>query len=106
IYRATLRGDSTHTRARAEAVASELLKGNLRVEPGKSTLMATRREVECGWRSTSDILLAQGQLELAAQVRRFMDQMPPPKTEKEFIAATLVSRAREPRINQTLPAAR
>jgi relaxase-like protein len=106
IYRATLRGDSSHTRARAEAVASELLKGNLRVEPGKSKLMETRKEVERGWRAMSDILLNQGQPELAAQVRRFMDQMPPPKTEKELIAATLVSRAREPRVNQTLPAAR
>src|SRR5882672_11354515 len=36
IYRATLRGDSTHTRARTEAVADELLKGDLRVEPGKT----------------------------------------------------------------------
>jgi hypothetical protein len=39
IYRATLRGESTHTRARVEVVASELLKGNLRVEPGKSKLV-------------------------------------------------------------------
>src|SRR5213080_3942104 len=36
IYRANLRGDSTHTRARADAVAAELLKGNLRIEPGKA----------------------------------------------------------------------
>src|SRR5437762_12108572 len=35
IYRATLRGDSTHTRARIESVAAELLMGDLRVEPGK-----------------------------------------------------------------------
>ena len=38
IYRATLRGDSTHTRVRLESVAAELLKDDLRVEPGKSTL--------------------------------------------------------------------
>src|SRR6266513_2554845 len=31
IYRATLRGDSSHTRARAQAVASELAQGNRRV---------------------------------------------------------------------------
>src|SRR5207302_3479310 len=56
IYRATLCGDSGHTRARAEAVAAELLKGDLRVEPGKSKLVETRKEVERGWRATSDIL--------------------------------------------------
>src|SRR5438046_2205899 len=32
IYRAEHRGESRHTYARAEAVAAELLKGNLRVE--------------------------------------------------------------------------
>lgn len=97
IYRATLRGDSTHTRARAETVASELLNGNLRTEPGKSSLMETRNEVERGWRATNDILLAQGHPELAARVRRFLAHMPPPLTENERLAATLVQRTRESR---------
>ncbi len=69
IHRAVLRGDSTHMRARAEAVASELLKGDLRVERGKSNLMETRKEVERGWRSVSEILASEGQTDLAAQVR-------------------------------------
>jgi MobA/VirD2-like, nuclease domain len=103
IYRATLRGDSTHTRARAEAVASELLKGNLRVEPGKSKLMETRREVERGWRAMSDILLNQGQPELAAQVRRFADSMPPPRTERELVANELRQRLREPHVREQHP---
>src|SRR5438874_290024 len=100
IYRATLRGDSSHTRARAEAVAAELLKGNLRVEPGKSKLVETRKEVERGWRATSDILRNQGQSELAAQIRRFVDQMPPPRTDREHIAAQLLERARVSRVQQ------
>jgi Relaxase/Mobilisation nuclease domain len=85
IYRATLRGDSTHTRARTETVAAELLKGTLREEPGKSKLVETRGKVERGWRATSDFLLAQGHPELAARVRRFLDEMPPPRTERERI---------------------
>jgi len=60
IYRATKRGDSTHTRVRTETVAADLLRGNLRVEPGKETLLATRKEVERGWRTTADVLVAQG----------------------------------------------
>jgi relaxase-like protein len=93
IYRASLRGDSTHTRARAEVVAGELLKGDLPVELGKSTLMATRMEIERAWRATSNILAAQGHPELAARVRRFLGEMPPPSTEKEQTAAELRRRA-------------
>ena len=94
IYRATKRGDSTHTRTRIEAVAAEILKGDLHVEPGKSTLRATRKEVERGWHATSDILIAQGHPELAAQVRWFANQMPPTKTEKEQLAAAMIARSR------------
>src|SRR6267154_2522461 len=39
IYRATKCGDSNHTRARTESVAAELMKGDLRVEPGKTKLV-------------------------------------------------------------------
>src|SRR5580704_11318730 len=49
IYRASLRGDSTYVRAQAEAVAAELLKGDLRAEPGKSRLIDTREKIERGW---------------------------------------------------------
>jgi hypothetical protein len=98
IYRATLRGDSTHTRARAEAVAAELLRGELRVERGKSKLVETRKEVERGWQATSDILLSQGRPELAAQVCRFVGQMPPPQTEKEQLAHVLAERAHKSRV--------
>jgi hypothetical protein len=94
IYRAGLRGDSSHARARAEAVASELLNGTLRASPGKSKLINTRRDVEVGWRATSDILIAQGHPELAAQVRNFLDHMPPPITEREHLAVALVERVR------------
>ena len=95
IYRAEHRGESRHTRARAEAVAAELLKGNLRVEAGKAKLLETRREVERGWWAVSDILVAEGRPELAAQVRRFSAQMPPPWTDRESIAEALRRHTRE-----------
>jgi hypothetical protein len=90
IYRAALRGASTHTHDRAEAVAAELLKGDLRLEPGKSKLVETRKEVERGWRAVSDILVSEGQPELAAQARHFMDRMSPPRSEREWLAAELL----------------
>jgi hypothetical protein len=89
IYRADQRGESRHSQARAQAVATELSSGNLRVETGKAKLLETRREVERGWWAVSDILVAEGRLELAAQVRRFSAQMSPPLTERESIAEAL-----------------
>jgi relaxase-like protein len=96
IYRATIRGDSTHTRARVEAVASELTHGDFRPESGKSKLLGTRLEIARGWRATSDMLLAEGKVELAAEVKRFADTMPPTQTAKELIAAALRDRTRRP----------
>lgn len=96
IYRATIRGDSTHTRGRIESVASELVEGTLRVEPEKSKLIETRRQVELGWRAATDMLVAQGDQELAAQIRRFVAQMLPVTTEKERLAAELQVRMTSP----------
>jgi hypothetical protein len=95
IYRAEQRGESRHTRARAEAVAGELLKGNLRVEVGQVKMLETRRAVERGWWAVSDILASQGRQELAAHVRRFSAQMPPPRTDRESIAEELQRHTRE-----------
>jgi hypothetical protein len=97
IYRAEQRGESHHARARAEGVARELLKGDLRIEPGKVRLLETRKEVERGWFAVSDILMAQGRKELANEVWRFAGEMPPPKTERELIADDLRRRVRDAR---------
>jgi hypothetical protein len=91
-----MRGDSTHSRGRIESVASELLEGTLRVEPGQSKLIETRRQVERGWRAAAGMLIAQGDQELAANIRRFVAQMPPATTEKELLAAELQVRLRSP----------
>lgn len=92
IYRAGLRGESTYLRAQAEAVASELLKGNIRVERGKRTLVETRRRVVQGWVQLAGRLLYEGQRELAGDVQQFVSGMPPPRTDRELIANALRSR--------------
>lgn len=89
IFRAHARGASTHIREKVEAVAAELLKREVRIESGKAKLLQTRRAVEYGWRAVSDLLAGQGQRELAAHVRLFLDRMPPPQTEKERLVAGL-----------------
>ena len=95
IYRASLRGESTHMRERAEVVARELKTSDLRVEPGKAKLLRTHNDVRRGWLAVSDILTQEKRPELAAQVRRYADQLPPPITEKEKLAARILEHARE-----------
>jgi Relaxase/Mobilisation nuclease domain len=88
---------STHMRGREEAIARELKAGSLQVEPAKATLLATRRKLDQRWGAVSEILLTQGHRELAADVLRFVAEMPPALTEKENLAKTLLQRDSEPR---------
>lgn len=100
IYRASLRGESTHMRERAAAVARDLSRGNVRVESGKAKLVETRNNVRQGWWAVSDILIREKQPDLAAQVRRFAEQMPPPLTEREWFADKLIARVHIPRTRE------
>jgi hypothetical protein len=89
IYRANGRRESTYVRAQAEAVSSQLLKGGLRVEPGKKKLVGTRKEVVHGWRTVAEYLAEDGRQDLASDVREFVSQFRPPQTEREWIAHEL-----------------
>jgi hypothetical protein len=98
IYRASLRGESTHMRERVEAVARVLVRGEaVRPEPGKAKLMETRDQVRRGWWAVSEILRRDSQPNLATQASRFADQMPPPVTERERVKAELIGRTRSQR---------
>jgi hypothetical protein len=100
IYRAMSRGESTHFRKRVEAVHGDLVKGKLQVESGKAKLIRTRQEVRRGWLTLSDTLTRQGHPEIAAQVRRYVEQMPKALTEKEYIATKLFEHNREPKTRE------
>ena len=100
IYRAERRGVSRHTRERVDGVAGELVKGNLRIETGKAKLLETRKEVERGWRAVSEILVVEGQPELAAQVRAFVARMPAPRTDREAIAEQMLKHVRHARARE------
>lgn len=89
IYRAALRGESTHTLERTEAAASQLEKGRVAVEPGKERLLKTRLDVESGWRRVIEQLTRQGQHELAIRTAHFLERMKPPQTEKELLTQEL-----------------
>lgn len=100
IYRAARRGASTYLRKKIEGVAAELLNGGLRIESGKSKLVRTRKEVERGWSAVATMLTNENRTDVAAQVRRFVERMPPARSEKEWLAEELLERARGQRVQK------
>jgi len=93
-----MRGASILWHQRAHSVARELASGGLRPEPGRERLVETRTDVTRGWNAMAELLKTQGHRELASVVRRFVDRMPPPQTERQWIGRELqerVVRARE-----------
>lgn len=59
--------------------------GEIKPEPGKAKLLETRRQVVRGWSEVADDLVLQDQVDLALAVRRFAKELPPVRTEREWI---------------------
>lgn len=97
IYRAAARGASSHWQDRVYGVARELARGGLTLEVGKKRLTETRRAVVRGWGEIEGALVQRNDLELAEAVRRFVASMPPARTEKEFVADSLMKKSRSRR---------
>lgn len=95
IYRAMRAGRSTHMRARAESVGAALRASGIQIEPGKARILDTRRSVVRGWLGVQEALRAGGREGLANEVERFLKRMPPPLTEREWLAQALQKRARD-----------
>lgn len=96
IFRAARRGESSHMTARVYGVVRELTAGSLD-QSGAARLQRTRLEIVKGWLGVRNLLVTDGEHQLADQVLRFVRQMPPPHTEKQWLAADLIERARESR---------
>ncbi len=106
IYRAMRAGRSSHMRGRAESVAAALHAGNMRVEPGKNRILATRRDVVRHWLGVQEALRAEGREGLADEVGRFVASMPPARTEREWMALGLTEKMRDLRRRPSLAATR
>jgi hypothetical protein len=96
IFRASIRGESTYMRAQAEAVAARLSNGIIPADLGKRAQLETRASVFRGWHAAADILSAQGDKRLAADVVRFADSMVRPQTDRELLARNLMAVTRPP----------
>lgn len=89
IYRTQLRGDSRHVRERVNAVAAAMIRGDKLVEPARTRLEETRRQVKHGWLAIREALIANGYPALAERVREFVSQIASPGSEREHIAERL-----------------
>jgi len=95
IYRAERRRDSTHWRRRTAAVAREMTPdGEIKPELGKAELLETRYRIVRGWNEIAGDLARQGQADLAQEVRRFVTQLPPVRTEREWIRDRMLEQAK------------
>jgi hypothetical protein len=94
IYRAARRRASTHMRDRVEAVAIGLCEANRTGDPAKLRIRETRRDLERGWLATGDALRSQGHTALADQGRQFVRNLPPARTEREWLMAELLEQRR------------
>lgn len=77
---------STFMRDKVLAMVSALKSGTGVLAQGKDTLQGTRDAVRDDWQATAQTLRRQGWGDLAAQVDRFMAQMPPVQTDGERLA--------------------
>lgn len=94
IFRAAQRGESSHMAARLNDVVRELKASSLN-RSGAAQLQRSRMEIVRGWNAVRDLLLVEGRHQLADNVARFVNQMPPARTEKETLAHELMRLARQ-----------
>jgi hypothetical protein len=91
IYRAALRGESTHHRARLERIAQQIHSGRAASEPGATKLQETRRAVVQGWHAVADRALENGLPHLAEQIWKLIGGMPAPQTDEERLRHSLTA---------------
>jgi hypothetical protein len=84
------RGASTAVRERVNAVARELGKSGIIADPVQRKLLKTREAIAGNWLQAADVLDAQGEAILAAQVREFARNLPPALTDKQQLASNLL----------------
>jgi hypothetical protein len=89
VFRSDERDSSTYVQAKLDAYVR---RDRNQPEPGKATLVATRRQVEQGWYAVHDVLDSEGHSEVARDIRRFLAQMHPPRTEREQITLDVLAK--------------
>src|SRR6185437_2394717 len=63
-------------------------------DPARPKLIESRRALVAGWKGVAERLDAQGEIELAGDVRYFVNHLPPRRTDKEELAVRYVDHLR------------
>lgn len=93
VFWAHERKEAYVLRGREESVRQQLRTGKLSNEAGKTRLIQTREAVKQGWLGLAERLWQEGDQDLAQNVRRYVSEMPPARTDREHIAVELIARA-------------
>ena len=94
MYRAMQRGASRRIQLHEGPAALE--RAAAAEASGRGSLLRTRAQIERGWEAAAEILDRQGQQDLAQYVRRFIDDLPPIRTDRELLKEALRVRERAP----------
>ncbi len=106
IFRAAQRGASTHMRDRFRQAVQALNRRDRPMEPARRQLDQTRLRLQDGWQGAIQALEADGHRELAVAARRFVDRLPPARTEAEWLMAQLTEKhRRQDRAQDPMPSA-
>jgi hypothetical protein len=92
IYRAALRGQSTHHRARLQRIVQAARSGEIAHEPGAAKLQETRRTVVQGWHAVAGRALDDGLPHLAQDIWKLIGGMQPPRTDDERLRSKWAAR--------------
>ncbi|MFC4314985.1 relaxase/mobilization nuclease domain-containing protein [Steroidobacter flavus] len=95
IFRAARRGESSHVTSRISDIVHDLNAGSLD-EPRAARLQRTRTEVVRGWQVVRHLLITEGRHQLAGQVSKFVSQMSPPRTDKQWLLSDVLNASTEP----------
>jgi hypothetical protein len=90
IYRAQRRGESRALRERVTSVAQELVRTRTVRDPARDRLLNSRKALIVGWMKIAETLDAQGEINLAGDVRYFAQTLPRVLTDRERLASQLV----------------
>lgn len=77
---------SRFMRAKVLDALARMRGGGQPLDAGRPDLQTTRDAVTSDWQSTAEALRQQGRADLASMVDRFVDQMPPVRTDAEHLA--------------------
>jgi len=94
IYRAAMRNDSSYMRRFVASVMEQSRTRVLQEDPGQIVMKRTRQLVTASWRAISLKLRNTSDINLAAEVHRFVGRMASAQTEKSALAEQIRSATR------------